>query len=117
MKLKLLLVLFTLTVFNQSVLAGGDNKKNSDPLVIIKAFKFIPQEITIKRGQTIRWENREKFQYHNVWFEALGEEEPDDYMFPDDESFVYTREFKKSGTFPYRCGPHPKMTGTVRVID
>ena len=35
----------------------------------------------------------------------------------DDESFAYTREFKKTGTFPYRCGPHPKMTGTVRVID
>ncbi len=114
MKLKLLLVLFTLTVFNQSALAGGDNKKNSDPLVIIKAFKFIPQEITVKRGQKIVWENREKRQYHSVWFEALGEEEPEDYLFSGD---TYKREFKTVGSFPYRCGPHPKMTGTVHVID
>ncbi|MCK4865343.1 MAG: cupredoxin domain-containing protein [Gammaproteobacteria bacterium] len=114
MKLKLLLLLFTLTVFNQSALAGGDNKKNSDPLVIIKAFKFIPQEITIKRGQKIVWENREKRQYHSVWFEALGEEEPEDYLFAGD---TYKREFKTVGSFPYRCGPHPKMTGTVHVID
>ena len=112
LKLKILLVLLSLLAFNHNVFA--DDKQ---PLVIIKDFKFIPQEITIKRGQKIRWENREKRQYHSVWFEALGEEEPGDYMFPDDETFVYTREFKKSGTFPYRCGPHPKMTGKVHVID
>ena len=117
MKLSLLIAILTLTVFNHSAFAGEDNNSGAQPLVIIKDFKFIPQEITIKRGQKIRWENREKRQYHTVWFEALGEEEPADYMFPDDESFSYTREFKKNGTFPYRCGPHPKMTGTVRVID
>ncbi|MDH5368379.1 MAG: cupredoxin domain-containing protein [Gammaproteobacteria bacterium] len=117
MKLSILIAILTLTVFNYSAFAGGDNKSSTHPLVIIKDFKFIPQEITIKRGQKIRWENREKRQYHSVWFEALGEEEPGDYMFPDDETFVYTREFKKSGTFPYRCGPHPKMTGKVHVID
>jgi len=114
-KLNILLVLFSLVVFNHNTLASDQSGAQS--LVIIKGYKFIPQEITIKRGQKIRWENREKRQYHSVWFEALGEEEPEDYMFPDDESFAYTREFKKSGTFPYRCGPHPKMTGTVRVID
>jgi|LGOV01.1.fsa_nt_gb plastocyanin len=112
LKLNILLVLLSLVVLSHNAIAGG-----KQPLVIIKNFKFIPQEITIKRGQKLRWENREKRQYHSVWFEALGEEEPDDYMFPDDESFAYTREFKKTGTFPYRCGPHPKMTGTVRVID
>ena len=115
LKLNILLVLLSLAVFNHNAFAG--DKGGTQLLVIIKDFKFIPQEITIKRGQKLRWENREKRQYHSVWFEALGEEEPDDYMFPDDESFAYTREFKKSGTFPYRCGPHPKMTGTVRVID
>lgn len=85
-----------------------------NPLVIIQDFKFQPQEITIKRGQTVRWENHEKRQYHSVWFKALGEDEPEDYLFPDDS---YEREFKQSGTFPYRCGPHPEMTGTVKVTD
>lgn len=116
MKIKLLVLLFTLVVFSFNSFASDKNDSDSAPLVIIKKMKFIPQEITIKRGQKLRWENREKLQYHSVWFEALGEEEPD-YMFPDDESRVYTREFKKSGTFPYRCGPHPLMTGTVHVID
>lgn len=114
MKWKLLLVLLTMAVYNQGILAADKNKSDTNHVVIIKKFKFIPQEITIKRGQKIRWVNREKRQYHSVWFEALGEEEPEDYLFSGD---TYDREFKKVGTFPYRCGPHPKMTGTVRVIE
>lgn len=97
-----------LFALNSAAFAGGDNS-----LVIIKDFKFIPQEITIKRGQTITWENQEKRQYHSVWFEALGEEEPD-YFFPDE---TFEREFKQAGTFPYRCGPHPRMTAIVHVVE
>ncbi len=107
MKWQIPLLTFILFAFNANVFA--DEKA----LVIVKDFKFIPQEITIKRGQTINWENREKRQYHSVWFEASGEEEPD-YFFPDEN---YEKEFKQTGTFPYRCGPHPKMTGIVHVTD
>ncbi len=109
MKWQTLLLSFTLATFNITVFAGGENEAQ----VIIKKFEFIPQQISIKRGQTITWENREKRQYHSVWFEALGEEEPD-YIFPDEN---YEREFKETGTFPYRCGPHPRMTGTVIVTE
>jgi len=109
MNWKSLLLTFTLATFSMTTLADGNN----NPQVTIKDFKFIPQEITIKRGQTLNWLNQEKRQYHSVWFEALGEEEPD-YIFPDES---YEREFKQTGSFPYRCGPHPKMTGTVHVTD
>lgn len=108
MKRESLLLLFTLAIFNQGIFA-----EENSLLVIIKDFKFVPQEITIKRGQTINWENREKRQYHSVWFETSGEEEPD-YFFPDES---YQREFKQPGSFPYRCGPHPRMTGIVHVIE
>jgi len=108
MKWQSLLLIFILSTFNSIASAVEDG-----PQVIIKDFKFIPQEITIKRGQTINWGNREKRQYHSVWFEALGEEEPD-YIFPDES---YEREFKQTGSFPYRCGPHPKMTGIVHVTE
>ena len=98
-----------LVIFSHNVFAGGTDA----PLVTIKDFKFIPQEITIKRGQTVSWDNLEKRQYHSVWFEASGEEEPD-YIFPDES---YEREFKQTGSYPYRCGPHPKMTGIVHVTE
>lgn len=74
-------------------------------------FKFLPAEITIEAGDTIRWTNKEKRQYHSVWFEQLGEKEPD-YLFPGD---FYERTFDEAGDLPYRCGPHPKMTGVVHV--
>ena len=79
--------------------------------VEILKFKFIPAEITVKAGDTIRWTNREKRQYHSVWFEALGEPEPD-YIFPDE---FFERSFDEPGSFAYHCGPHPEMTGVVHV--
>jgi len=77
--------------------------------VEIYKFQFTPAEITINAGDTVVWVNKEKRQYHNVWFEQLGEEEPD-YLFPGD---TYEKTFAESGSFPYRCGPHPEMTATV----
>ncbi len=81
--------------------------------VTIKKMKFQPQAITIKKGDTVRWVNREYRQYHSVWFEQVGDPEPE-YFFPDES---YERNFPELGTFPYRCGPHPEMTGTVHVVE
>ncbi len=110
MKCQSLLVVLLLAVFSQNAFTGGDE----DQMVIIKGYQFIPQEITIKQGHTLRWENQEKRQYHSVWFEVPGEEEPADYLFPED---AYEREFQQAGSFPYRCGPHPEMTGLVHVTE
>lgn len=77
----------------------------------IKKFKFSTPDITINVGDTVRWNNIEKRQYHNVWFEQLGEDEPD-YFFPGES---YSKTFEQAGEFPYRCGPHPKMIGIIKV--
>jgi len=81
--------------------------------VVVEIFKkqFIPAEITIEQGDTVIWQNVEKRQYHNVWFKQWLKEEPD-YIFPGES---YQRTFNEAGEFPYECGPHPKMIGTVKV--
>ena len=107
--MKLLLAALLLTLASSASLAGDDGN-----LVIIKDYKFVPQNITISKGQTVTWENREKRQYHSVWFEALGEDQPEDYLFPED---IYERTFNEVGKFPYRCGPHPEMIGSVTVVE
>ena len=109
MRSKLPIIALALTLVSPGLVAGGDEK-----FVIIKDFKFVPQHITIRKGQTITWENREKRQFHSVWFEALGEDEPEDYLFSED---TYERTFSEAGKFPYRCGPHPEMTGSVTVTE
>lgn len=81
--------------------------------VIIEKFAYQPQTITVKAGDTVRWVNNEKRQYHNVWFEQPGEPEPG-YFFPGES---YERTFDQPGSFPYHCGPHPEMTGTVIVTE
>jgi plastocyanin len=82
-------------------------------VVIMRDMVFDPAEITIRAGQTVRWENHERRQFHNVWFRELGEE-PYPYIFPD-ESLEKT--FDQPGEFPYVCQPHEDrgMTGLVRV--
>jgi len=79
--------------------------------VDIVKFKFVPQQLSINVGDTVIWTNREKRQYHSVWFKEAGDPEAD-YFFPDE---TYRRTFDKAGTFNYLCGPHPKMTGSVQV--
>lgn len=79
--------------------------------VDILKYKFIPPDITINKGDTIVWVNSEKRQYHSVWFEQSGAAEPD-YFFPGE---TFTQTFDQTGYFPYRCGPHPQMLGTVTV--
>lgn len=84
--------------------------ENIADIKILK-FKFIPQVMTVETGTTVRWNNEEKRQYHSVWFEQSGEPEPD-YFFPGE---TYRRTFDQVGSYPYRCGPHPKMTGIIHV--
>lgn len=85
-------------------------------VITVKDFHFEPAEITVKVGTTVRWENHEKRQYHNVYFEALGDKQSD-YFFPDE---VRERTFDKPGTYPYICEPHHeshKMKGVVHVVE
>jgi len=114
--LQFIFAVFMIFIFPVYVVMSGtiwktDIEKAATVHIEIYKFKFIPQETTIKAGTTIRWTNKEKRQYHSVWFEQLGELEPE-YFFPGE---FYQRTFKNTGSFPYRCGPHPKMTGVVHV--
>ncbi len=101
-----------LTVIGVLIISGCATTVQPKTIQVdILKFKFIPPEITINKGDTVVWINQEKRQYHSVWFEQFGDPEPD-YFFPG-ESFRKT--FDQSGLFPYRCGPHPEMLGTVTV--
>ena len=101
-----------LTIIGVLIIAGCTATVQPKTVQVdILKFKFFPAEITINKGDTIVWINAEKRQYHSVWFEQSGAPEPD-YFFPGE---TYTQRFEETGNFPYRCGPHPEMLGTVTV--
>lgn len=77
--------------------------------VRIEKMKFVPEEIRVKKGDTVVWKSYEKRGYHTVLFEGLAESEP---MFPDES---WKRKFDQKGEHPYICGPHPDMKGVVIV--
>lgn len=83
--------------------------------VDVQKYKFVPPEITVKAGTTVRWVNKEKRQYHSVWFKESGEPESE-YFFPDE---TFERTFDTPGVYPYVCEPHETdydMKGVVRVV-
>jgi plastocyanin len=75
--------------------------------VLIKDFKFQPDQITIQKGDTITWTHPGPAS-HTV-------------KFADSESPIlkngstYSKTFSQTGTFPYSCGIHPYMHGDVTV--
>lgn len=81
--------------------------------VNIADYRFQPQEIRIKPGDTVRWVNREKRTSHSVIFPD-GRTAESERLFPDEH---WEHTFPQAGSFPYRCGPHPEMTGVVHVAD
>ena len=79
--------------------------------VSIQDYKFVPAEVRIKAGDTVKWINREKRTSHSVLFAAENGLESER-MFPQEH---WQRTFTKPGSYSYRCGPHEEMKGTVLV--
>ncbi|MCB1773344.1 MAG: cupredoxin domain-containing protein [Gammaproteobacteria bacterium] len=99
-------------------LLAAAHAATAEEVVVVAAEKyaFVPAEITIRPGTRVRWENRDRRQYHSVYFKQLGDQ-PGDYFFPGE---TRERVFDKAGSFPYICEPHWKthgMTGVVHVVE
>jgi plastocyanin len=100
------------------LLLGMPWHASAEEAALVKAenYAFVPPEITVKVGTKVRWENRDKRQYHSVFFKELGDE-PGDYFFPGE---TRERVFGTAGSFPYICEPHWKthgMKGIVHVVE
>lgn len=81
--------------------------------VSIDKMKFEPQHLKIKPGTTVKWINKERRNNHSIHFEHEGLPESERF-FPGES---WSRTFDKPGLYPYTCGPHPEMTGTVEVAE
>ena len=91
--------------------AAAEQNSSSDKYQIkIDNFSFAPGDITVAKGTTVNWVNRDDIP-HTVVSEdkTTFRSKPLD----TDDRFSYT--FSKEGTYTYFCSIHPKMTGKVVV--
>jgi len=70
---------------------------------------FVPKSITIKKGTTVTWTNRD-IELHTVTGNAFDSGNID-------KEGTYSRTFNSVGTFEYACAIHPTMTGVIHVVN
>jgi len=111
---KLLVGVAVLAPFLVGACAGRDAAPPSPTAVgvTVKDFRFGPHSIRVRAGGTITWTNKDGFD-HAVQIDALGLNGPK--FGPETAPATYAHRFTKPGTYPYICGVHNSMTGTVIV--
>ena len=77
--------------------------------VKIDNFSFGPAELKVSVGTTVTWTNRDDIPHTAVSTDKTFKSK----VLDTDEKFSYT--FAQTGSFPYFCSIHPKMTGKVVV--
>jgi plastocyanin len=88
--------------------AGASAGKPATHRVTIEGLKNDPETLTVRRGDTIVWTNKDPFP-HTVT--AAGKFDSRDIA--ADGSWKYVA--RTAGEFAYICTLHPNMKGTLRV--
>ena len=76
--------------------------------VLIDGVKYAPETITVRRGDTVVWINKDPFP-HTVTAKGSF----DSRAIAAGKSWKWTP--RNAGDFPYICTLHPNMTGAVKV--
>ena len=77
--------------------------------------EFVPDELEVTTGTTVRWVNEASRTFHDVYFPDEDVGSPPR-MFPEE---AWERTFDEPGTYEYICRPHEGrgMVGVVHVTD
>ena len=94
------------TVSGGTETTAGSGATNA---VSIQNFAFSPSSLTVKVGDTVMWTNSDSAT-HTV---VAGDGSFKSGNLGQGASYQFT--FKAAGTYAYKCGIHPSMTGTVVV--
>lgn len=78
----------------------------------IKSFSFLPETLTIKKGETLTWTNKDSAP-HTVT--SISGSELNSPSLSKDQTYSHT--FNTLGTFEYRCNFHTSMKGKIIVTE
>ena len=86
-------------------IAAGKSAKHT---VMIEGTKYEPETVTVKRGETVMWVNKDPFP-HTVTAKGVF----DSHDISAGKSWKYIA--RKAGEYAYTCTLHPNMKGTLKV--
>jgi len=92
-----------------AALVPAARAQNAAEAVTIDNFSFAPQRLTVKRGTTVIWTNRDDIPHTVTAVDLQFRSKALD----TDDSYSFT--FTTPGTYAYFCSLHPRMTGTIVV--
>ena len=111
----------TSPVTSSSDVRSSDNSQQTDTnnasatdatSIQIENIAFSPETITIKKGTTLTWTNKDSVGHTVTGDDGEG---PDSGPLGQGETYSYT--FNEAGSFAYHCKPHPSMKATVIVTE
>ena len=79
--------------------------------IVISNYSFSPQTLTIKKGTTVTWTNKDLAR-HTV---TVDDNSFESSFFGQGE--IYSHTFNDVGTITYHCSPHPYMKATIIVTN
>ncbi len=79
--------------------------------VSIVDFGFEPADLTVAAGTTVTWTNTGAATHTVKWSDGTPESTG------LTSGATYQRTFDAAGTFPYVCGIHGSMSGTITVTE
>ncbi len=88
------------------------SSKATASAVTIQDFAFGPSTLTVKKGTTVTWTNKDSAP-HTVTSTGTGSLASKTLQKGDSYSFT----FDSAGTYGYHCTFHPNMTATVTVTE
>jgi plastocyanin len=94
-----------LLIAGADAIAAGKSVRHT---VMIEGTKYEPETVTVKRGETVVWVNKDPFP-HTVTAKGLF----DSHDIAAGKSWRYTA--RKAGEYAYTCTLHPNMKGTLKV--
>jgi plastocyanin len=93
--------------------SSSNSTQSSTNSVTIENFAFSPASITVKKGTTVTWTNKDGTAHTVV--ETDGKTGPKSGTLGNGQTYSFT--YNTVGTFDYNCSIHPNMLGSVTVTE
>jgi plastocyanin len=100
------------------VVSLAEEARTYDIVIQANVFKFEPDKLTIKAGDTVRWHNKDERKHVLTSVERTGPLDELEIFSEDDlhSGGFFSHTFKEPGEYPYYCFIHNKMTGLITVV-